>query len=237
MCLTLLCGCANQGSAEVSTTPTAELSKEERRNSIPVFYENPDEIYNYKFLTETGVKKTGITIREEPNSNVRAEARAYQWEKSRFNQQMKKFDEINMLFVRITFIDEPDLPKLSNGGQTKIVVDAIIGEGELLEKWKSLVKEAEFKFNRDCWFDSGEDYTEKETYISFYSAVHSSPQYLFDDDGRVYYNKMESVSFFQFPDNESGNGYIKLMEEIKTLAKERYNAAYHRASVYPYLTD
>ena len=93
-----------------------------------------DEIYNYKFLTETEVKKTGITIREEPNSTVRAEARAYQWAKSRFNQQMKKFDEIFMLFVRITFIDEPDLPKLSNGGQTKIVVDAIIGEGELLEK-------------------------------------------------------------------------------------------------------
>ncbi len=36
-----------------------------------------DEIYNYKFLTETEVKKTGITIRKEPNSTVRAEARAY----------------------------------------------------------------------------------------------------------------------------------------------------------------
>lgn len=51
---------------------------------------------------------------------------------------MKEFDKINMLFVRITFIDEPDLPKLSNGGQTKIVVDAIIGECELLENGKAL---------------------------------------------------------------------------------------------------
>lgn len=236
LCLCLLCGCGNN-IAEVTPTPTAEVTKQERRNSIPVFYENPEKIYNYTFGELGEVQKTGWTLGKRTNNDMRVEADWYQIAKSSFNDKMKEIDEIKLLFVRVTFVNEPDLPKLGNGENTKIVVDAVIGEGELLEKWKRLVKSAEFTFNRDCRFDSGEDYSEKETFISFYGSKYDSPKYLFDGDGRIYYNKAESISYLRFPDNESGNEYIKLTEEIKTLAKKRYNEAYQRASVYPYLTD
>lgn len=153
-----------------------------------------------------------------------------------FNYIKQNLDKIDVLYLYF-----PDLYTENYWGFNGCGVSmcAVLDDEELLNEWKTLVKDAELQLSRNYKYGDKTVYTGgiERPGVRFSANISGEIRQLYFNQGNYYCQCQMPVMSFKFSSDEMKGRYTALLRKLNELAGERYEKAFAEPGNYPYLTN
>ncbi len=240
LCLTLLCGCTEQNTTVAEVTPTPEVTatpeirgNQEKRADITVDYKGYEKLVGYSFKMAPAIDEASIVFADGKTK----EEQVFDVCSGCFEKIKAELDSIDVLYIRFDELYVSDVYEDARLYEKPVHLDAILDDKEIIDEWKSLVKDASLKLNGTYKYGDTEKYTGETTTIIFCAANSGEVKELFSNQGNYYCNSPAPVTSFKFSSEEKKKQFENLIVKIGRLAVEKCDKALAEPGNYPYLTN